>query len=546
MTFGAPMFLAALGLLLPVLIAFLVRRKRNVVRVPSTMIWRIGARTVAKNRRVRNVRRLLALLACLAGVAALVTAAARPSGRRGGMTVYVVDVSASMSGAPLEEARRFILRDVAACGPNARIAIAAAGAEARIHLPPSPPGPRVDEAIRGLVAESDVASMEQALALAEGLADPMIARVVVLSDHAVDTELSRRDWKAQQRVVARPVSADNVGIVGLYTRATLAAGDDEEREASVTVASSSSVVRRVRLVVELAGQRLAERRVVLEPRGEATERVAVRGAGRLRARVEPDDGRSDAMTIDDEASLEETAHRAPRVALVRGGATETASFFVAKAIRAAGVTDLVEADADGPAPEHAEVAVVLQDGSGRPKDVPTFAIGVPPPSLGLATSMVVAPATHVRSIATEEPLMRGVALDDATTMRANVARPSTGARTLLELDGGPALMAGGAGAASWVWLGIDPDASDLVLKVAFPVLVSNVLAHLGGASQVVVAKTVPRSETALEVPASAAPLANAGEPPWRIPFAPVVLVAGIGALLLALEAWLTFRKGWAT
>ncbi|MBN9166935.1 MAG: BatA domain-containing protein, partial [Myxococcales bacterium] len=58
MNLVAPVFLAGLALLVPVLIAFLVRRRRQIVRVPSTMIWRLGARSVAKNRRIRDVRRL--------------------------------------------------------------------------------------------------------------------------------------------------------------------------------------------------------------------------------------------------------------------------------------------------------------------------------------------------------------------------------------------------------------------------------------------------------------------------------------------------------
>jgi hypothetical protein len=136
---ATPAFLAALALLIPVLIAFLVRRQRQIIRVPSTMVWRLGARSIAKSRRIRDVRRLLALLACLAGVAALVVAAARPTGTRTDTTVYVVDVSASMAGAPLAEARRWLVREVASRGPGARVAIVLAGAEPRVALSPSPP-----------------------------------------------------------------------------------------------------------------------------------------------------------------------------------------------------------------------------------------------------------------------------------------------------------------------------------------------------------------------------------------------------------------------
>lgn len=547
MSLVAPVFLAALGLLVPVLIAFLVRRPRQVVRVPSTMVWRLGARSVAKSRRIRNARRLLALLACLGGVAALVVAAARPTGGRRDAVVYVVDVSASMSGAPLREARAWLARDVAGRGPNARVAIVLAGAEPRVALSESAPGPRVDEAIRAISAEKAGASMDEAVALAEGMASASDARVVVLTDEALAAEVSRSAAKPEQRVFGRPPAGrDNLGVVGLFTRTPADARDDEEREASITVVTSSTAPRRARLVVTLAGSVVAERHLDLPARGAAIERVGVRGAGRLVARVEPADGRSDALDVDDEASLEEAARRPPRVALIHDGGGGSARYFVEKALRAAGVTEIAEVAGGADAPADAELAVVLRDGDARLPGVPAFLIGVEPKELGLDARVVGRGETHLRSVASEDPLLRGVALDELTALRAKVAAAPRGSRALVELDAGPALIAGGAGTSSWVWLGIDPEASDLVLRVAFPVLVGNVLGHLGGAAQVVAAETAPRAEVMLDPPEVLEALPAASDPRWRLPVAPPIAVAFLGALLLALEAWLTFRRRWAT
>ncbi|MBX3222248.1 MAG: VWA domain-containing protein [Labilithrix sp.] len=546
MSLVAPVLLAALGLLVPVLIAFLVRRQRQIVRVPSTAVWRLGARSVAKNRRIRDVRRLLALLACLFGVAALVVAAARPTGTRSDATVYVVDVSASMSGAPLREARAWLARDVAGRGPNARVAIVLAGAEPRVALSPSAPGPRVDEAIAAIAAEADVASMDEAVAIAEGLATATGARIVVLTDSAIESDVSREASKPEQRVFGRREGErDNLGVVGLFTRTPPDARDDEEREASVTLATSSSVARRARLVVTLAGRTVADRRVEVPARGEANERVLLRGAGRLVARVEPADGVRDALAIDDEASLEEAARRPPRVAFLHDEGDGAAAFFVEKALRAAGVTELTEVAQGDRAPSDAEIAVVLREGV-RPPGVPAFLIGVEPKDLGLEARVVGRGETRLRSMAVEDPILRGVALDELTALRAKVAPAPDGARTLVDLDAGPTLIAGGAGTSAWVWLGIDPEASDLVLRVAFPVLVGNVLGHLGGASQIVAAKTAPRAEVTFESPEVITPLRAATEPRWRFPAGPATALAFAGAFLLALEAWLTFRKRWAT
>jgi Aerotolerance regulator N-terminal/von Willebrand factor type A domain len=561
MTLAAPAFLIALALLVPVLIAFLVRRQRQIVRVPSTMVWRLGARSVAKSRRIRDVRRLLALLACLGGVAALVVAAARPSGTGAAATVYVVDVSASMAGAPLDEARSWLSRAVAGQGPSARIAIVLAGVEPKVALPPSPPGPEVDEAIRTISAEKDISAMDEALSLAEGLASTTGAHVVILTDHVAAASASAQSPKPSLRVFGRPAQQDNLGITTLFTRAAPDARDDEEREATITIATSSTAPRRARLVVTLGGHIVADRRLDVPERGEASERVLLRGGGRLVARIVPGDGRSDVLAIDDEAALDEAARRPPRVALVRAKGEGASAYFVEKAIRAAGVTDLVEVDADGPPPSGAEVAVVLHDGAGRPAGVPAFFVGIAPKDSGMVVRSVENGETHLRSVAVEDPILRGVVLDGITTLRANVAAPPRGARTLVDLDSGAVLVAGGAGPSSWVWLGIDPEASDLVLRVAFPVLVGNVLAHLGGSSQIISAKTVPRGEVSLEASPTqpsftAAESLTAGpslpsleaarEPQWRLPAGPPAMLAIVGAILLALEAWLTFRKRWAT
>lgn len=544
----APAFLAALAILVPVLLTFLVRKQKRVLRVPSTMLWRLGAKSISKSKRIRDVRRLVALLACLAAVALLAFAAARPGGKRGTSTVYVVDISASMAGAPMDGVKRYLTGEVTALGPNGRIAIITAGAEPRIVLPPSPPGPLVDRTIHALEAEQTSESLEEAMVLAEGLH----AHVIVLSDHGLDKDASRGTFTEQKlfdRALVGSTSKtppDNLGITSLYTRTAPDARDDEEREATIVVATSSPMKRKARVKVTFAGRTMSDRSLEIPPQGEATESVTLRGAGKLTAQVTSDDGKSDALAIDDEASLEETARKPPRVALVRDKKQDgSASFFLQRALKAAGVTEVADVDffADV-APNDTEVAVVLNDGPSRPKGVPCFFVGVTAKEMELGESprTIVKPATHLRSIATEDPLMRGVALDEMTTLRATTITPPHGARSLVDLDGGPALVAGGAGKNSWVWLGVDPEQSDLVLRVAFPVLVGNVLSHLGGQSSILTAKTAPRDEVMMLGATVAKPLDTASTPSWRMPISPPAFLALLGVCLLAFEAWWSFRR----
>jgi len=87
-------------------------------------------------------QRFAAFLCAARYVAALVVAAARPTGKKSELHVYVVDVSASMADGPLDAARRWLDRDIAALGPNARVVLVLAGAEVRVVLSPTPPGGR--------------------------------------------------------------------------------------------------------------------------------------------------------------------------------------------------------------------------------------------------------------------------------------------------------------------------------------------------------------------------------------------------------------------
>ena len=548
MTLNAPIFLAALGLLLPVLLAFLVKQQRHVLRVPSTMVWRLRAKSISRSRKIRDLRRLVALLLCLLGVAALVVAAARPSGKRSELHVYVVDVSASMADGPLDAARRWLDRDIAALGPNARVALVLAGAEARVALSPTPPGPRVERALAALNPEPRGAAYEEAFALADALTSANSGSVTVLSDHALEGDGIVH--LPALRIFPRSGPTDNLGITSLYTRSVPDAPDESEREAVIVVATSSAASRRARLQVTLGGRTLADRRLVLVEHGETTERVTMHGAGHLVAHVTADDRKSDALGIDDEASLDELSRRAPRVALLhrKGSAADlvgAGAFFVEKALRAAGVSDILDLDPTLTLPtdlaSRIDVTVTLAD-NDVPRNIPVFAIGAAPLVLGLQPRPVALDHAHLRSLATEESLLRGVALDGITTLRASVADPPAGTRTLIDLDGGPTLLAGGKGNNAWVWLGIDPEASDLVLRVAFPVLVGNVLAELGGASQVVTARTVPRAEVGLVEAPPRAPLPTPSEPRWRVPARPALVLALAGALLLAFEAWFSLRR----
>jgi hypothetical protein len=595
MSFAAPALLGALGLLLPVLLAFLVKRRRDVMRVPSTLLWRLAGMPTTQNRRLRNLRRLLSLLACLGGVAALVVAAARPSAGGLGETVaIVVDVSASMDAegrnSPLERARRFAADRIRAGGPGDRYIVIAAGAAPVRLAGPIAPGPELDAALDALLPERGRADLDAAVDLATALvAHEHGRRVIVLGDGgeivhdtrglpnptAADAGSDLQDGgsapdagadSGAARAVAvsdvpvtqrafRPVSRDNLGIAAFATRPAPDAREDQ-REAIVTIATSSAKARVARLVITADGHEIAQRRVDVPASGEAEVRLRVLASiARLEAAVAPDDGAPDVLTSDDRAIIAEAARPPPRVLLVQSGSDagvdteDTAGFFVERALEAAGIKEIVHAEPSlgGTRPVPGDVLVALGDGPESAVDVPALYIATRTGALPYTRRQELGrEATHLRSLDARDPLLRGVSLDGVTIEHATAVTPPAGARALVDLDGGTVLFAGGAGKGAFVYLGVDPAKSDLVLKVAFPVLVANALQTLAGAADVVVADTIARSEITLreapdELPAPEEPEARSFAARFHRPAA---LLALLAIALLALEAW-GYAKGWS-
>jgi len=566
--FAAPRILFALALLVPVIVAFLVRRRRDTVRVPSTMLFRLAAKITAPNRRIRWLRRMASLAACLLAVAALVIAAARPSPRSRGETLaIVIDVSASMgaggSRSPLIASRRFAARLVGGAGPGDRFLIIAAGSAPVRLAGPIEPGPELDEALAALTPERGGADREAAVELAaELLAGSPQPRIVLLHDGGEslgDAGSAHRGISVRERAFPPP-ARENLGVTAFAMRPPVDATSDEEREALIAVATSSDHTRAARIIVSVEGHEILRRSIEIPASGEAEARVRVRAsATRITARVEAEDGIADALAADDEAALTEASRPLPRVLLIGRGtpAGDAGGFFVEKAIQAAGVREIVDlnpnftrreggASASPLTPEPGDIVVALGASPDHAVEVPALYLGTavgPLPVRGLAD--LDGDRTRLRSVASSDALLRGVALDGLTIGHAKKADVPSGARSLVELDGGAVLLAGGAGRSGWIWAGIEPGASDLVLRVAFPVLITNALHALGGASNVAIADTVAPREVALRQ-AKVEPDTAEIEPdaPWRMGVSPAAVLAAIAALLLGLEAW-TFRKGWA-
>jgi len=561
MTVATPWMLLGLALLVPVTIAFLVRRRREIVRVPSIFLFRAARAARARTRRFRELMRLLCLAACLLATAALVVGAARPTTGSSGETIAaVVDLSASMGdgsrGTPLAEARRYLSSRIAMRGPEDRFVIVAARREPERLVGPTDSGPRLEAALEGLEPTREAADLGAALELAAALvAQSSRPRVLLIHDGGAGLGPpgagALRGVLLRQRLLGFD-GAHNVGITAFATRPPTNADDDDQREALVAVASSAPRERRVEIVVEANGLPLARQELAIPPEGEEEVRVRLRTPSRhLVARVRPVDGGGDALSQDDEAVVDDRGpHRPPRALLVAPGPEheDPSVFFVEEALHAAGASEVVRTTPARAAETliEGDVAVVLSKAPPVPLDAPTLFVATAEGPLPIGTPRRLGEddrSTRLKSVAEGHPLLRGVDLDGLAVRSALVAERPEAGRTLVELDGGAAVLSGGAGRTAWIYTGIDPGHSDLVLRVAFPVLVANALAVLGQSTPVISAETVPRSEVTLRRGPELEAL-DAPEATWSLPASPVFVLVLFAATLMCLEL-LSWRRGWS-
>ncbi|MBX3249619.1 MAG: hypothetical protein KF901_20750, partial [Myxococcales bacterium] len=161
-------------------------------------------------------------------------------------------------------------------------------------------------------------------------------------------------------------------------------------------------------------------------------------------------------------------------------------------------------------------------------------------------------STSLRRVDPRHPITRDVWFDGVTIVRAHAIDPGAGV-PLVELDGrapsdpaaatdgigGTVVAAGGEGIGRWVYVGLDPSGSDVVLRVAYPMLVAAALDWLAGEAEVHAATTPRVEEVALRAEADELETFGASSLPRPpLPW----LLAALAALLLALEGFAYARR----
>lgn len=477
MNFLTPAFLALAALAAPIIILYMLRLRRREVTVSSTMLWQRLMQDREANTPWQKLRRNLLLLLQLLILLTLVIALARPfipvPSVAAGSVAVLLDASASMNAADLPggqtrfaaavDAARDLVTDL---GANDTMTVIAVGPTPDVLSPPTSDRAALREALNRAQPTRAAADWDAALALAgASIAGREDAAIIIISDGGLPTDLPA--VPAETRYVAVGRQAQNLAITALAVRPL-----DDTPQLFAAVHNYGSQDAAVILSIEVDGQlQTAERLGV--PAGETadltiTDLPADPGVIRAELTAPVEGSAPDYLPVDDVAYTVYTPPAGGRVLLVTEG-----NLFFEQVLTALPTIEAFKAP-PGDLPGQ-DFNLVILDG-WLPDELPdtNLLIIAPPETTNLFAVRGLFEDTRFLRQA-DDPILTFVDFRDVAVREAVRVEAPGWARTLVEAEGGPLLLAGNAGGQRVAILTFDIHASDLPLQIGFPILVANLL-----------------------------------------------------------------------
>jgi hypothetical protein len=497
----SPWSLAWLGLTVPLLLLYVLKRRRQVRVVGSTLLWEQALRDLRAERPWRRlipqVSLLLQLLALVAGALALARPVGAGTAPAGARVAVVIDASASMAA-----------RDPGAQRSRHAEAVARARALVR-HLPPGGEALVVEAATPPVVvapATADATALERALSglrVRGGRADLTAAlalaaerlrgarpgsRVVLYTDAAEDAEVSldTRGVPVEVRRVGGE-QATNSGIVAVDVRPRPEEGAPDRCEIFVRVAHHGPRPADLFVTASVDGRGLvASRRITVRPDAaeavvlvadlapDEAARAPVVTVALAAAIGHPEASTGDALALDDIAVVPSPgARRLPVFAVGDPPAP------VMRALRADSEVDLYTTS--------------LERLAARPADAPPLDglfvyTGRTPPDLPVGDAVAFAPleatafgvelgpevvAPRIVSWDENDLRLRFVTFSDVHLDRARTVRG--GARPLVSADAGAVIASVSRPGSEATVVAFDPSDGDWPTRPSFVVFVRNLV-----------------------------------------------------------------------
>ena len=423
----------------------------------------------------KNLLLILQILAACLLIAALADPSLLHFGAPSGDMVVVVDLSASMkargpSGPRFEAARKEFLSLVDELSSGQKMMLIGAGAQPRLIVPFTADKQRLRDAGRTMVATDVSGRIKEAILFAHAfLKRGSPDHVVVISDGAFAGAEDFAHQAAHLRFIKVDGGRDNVGIVGFEVRRH--ADRSSQYEVMVHIRNFTAKAMRAPLTVTLGDTTLVRESIDIEPDGRRVLIYPFKGslAGTLAARLEIDDD----FATDNRAYL--AVSDAPPVRLLYVGPGNP---YLSNLLRFFPNVQVTAAQPGEPNASQFENQYDLVIFDRVP--VPTLTegnfilINTVAPNLPLQVQgkgrnpRIVAPVT-------KHPITDGLSLADLQVRESLRVAVTGDSVVLARSPESPMLVALERGKLRLLFIAFDLMASDLPLRVAFPILFHNTI-----------------------------------------------------------------------
>ncbi len=485
MTFLAPLFWALSAFALPIIIFYLVRERPRRQMVSNLIFWPQDQTVLAESARWRKLRRWFSLLLQLIFLLLLIAALTRPiwpwGSAQKNSVVIVIDASASMR-AEQGNTSRF---DAAVADADRFAKSLRSGEEAAVVLAGSAPQVltgwtdsrhQLAEAFALAEPDTTASSPRQALVLAKSLANSRFARVVFFSDGVWDGSVD--DELLEGVTIHRMGTASpNAGLSRLSARRSPALPGEVVVFAEVRDSGNGGSGK----ISLFSNDKLLDAREVSLTPGEPWQKEWIlqeSGAVNLVAKFEGYEG--DVLAFDD--SFEIAVEPLARIEAVLVSPPDPYLEAALAAVPALEVQRLWPPD-------------TLKYGDASKLWI--FQGAIPPPDFQALGLVIVLPEQSgffgeligemsepwITEVDQNHDLTRAVALDRVTVGRAIEFQPAVGAKSFVSSAGRPLIFGHWQSDSHWMVVALDPAQSDLVMRAAFPILVSNLVQTLRQGSQ---------------------------------------------------------------
>ena len=480
MSLLSPLALALFALALPLVLLYFLKVRRREQRVASLLLWDPSLRDREASAFFQRLQRDPLLILQILALVALSVALARPAvtlmGDGARKVVVVLDTSASMKATDVSPSRFDVARGqalglVRRLSEGAEVMVIEAGVQPRVTAALARDRERALAAIRAAQARDLPNRLVEAVRTARALvaADPR-AEIHVFSDGAFALPSGPETSDPRIRWVGVGRRSQNVGITNLSIRKNYFGSFDYQ--AFVSLVNYTAEPQTFTFTLELDRQPIAEKQVTLEPsvRRSVVLPFSHGGGGTVMARLQIDDD----LAVDDVAYAVLPPPRKIAVLLVSSG-----NLFLEKVLGTDPHVSLEVKTPDQYQGGMGEADVVILDSVAPPRAGPgrfVFVNAVPGDVPLEVLGRIDRPT--IMDWDRAHPIMRHVEFAKVAIEDALRVRPLAAGRPLVEAVGGPLIYALEEPHRKALFIGFDLFKTDLPLRIAFPLILSNGLRWL--------------------------------------------------------------------